>query len=148
MTHRPLNFALASLTLLAGSAFAAPLAGAASAAKAAAPAVVQAASPAASPSACAGAIPAATPVEFSVGLQLSDPAGALSLEQAVSDPSNASYRHYLTPAQWERRFAPSKASVEAVSSWLQSQGIAVEDVTSDRMTIEASAPAATIEPGF
>jgi subtilase family serine protease len=148
MTHRPLSFALASLTILAGSALALPLTGAAQAAKAAAPAVVQAASPAATPAARVSATPAAAPVEFSVGLQLSDPAGAVALEQAVSNPASASYRHYLTPAQWERRFAPSKASVEAVSSWLQSQGIVVEDVTPDRMTIDASAPAATVERAF
>jgi subtilase family serine protease len=145
MTHRPLSFAFVSLALAVGSALAAPLAGAATTPS---PAVLQAASPAATPSARVGATPAAAPVEFSVGLQLSDPAGALALEQAVSDPTSKSYRHYLTPGQWERRFAPSKASVEAVSSWLQAQGIAVEDVTSDRMTIDAAAPAATIERAF
>jgi subtilase family serine protease len=148
MTHRPLSYALVSLAIVAGSAFVSPLTGVAQAAKAAAPAVVQGASPAATPAARVSATPAAAPVEFSVGLQLGDPAGAVALEQAVSNPASASYRDYLTPAQWERRFAPSKASVEAVSSWLQSQGIAVEAVTPDRMTIEASAPAATIEKAF
>ena len=145
MTHRPLSFALASLALAAGAALVPPAAGAANASS---PAVLQPASPAATPAARVGATPAASPVEFSVGLQLSDPAGAVALEQAVSDPASASYRHYLTPAQWERRFAPSKASVEAVSRWVQSQGIAVEDVTPDRMTIDAAAPAATIERAF
>ena len=145
MSCRPVSYALASFSLLACAALAPPVAGAAKVA----PAVVQAASPAATPSARVGATPATASVEFSVGLQLGDPAGALALEQAVSDPTSASYRQYLTPAQWERRsFAPSKASVEAVSAWLKSQGIAVEDVTPDRMTIEASAPAATIERAF
>jgi subtilase family serine protease len=145
MTHRPISYALASFSLLACLALTPSVAGAA---KVSAPAVLQAASPAATPSARVGATPATASVEFSVGLQLSDPAGALTLEQAVSNPSSASYHQYLTPAQWERRFAPSKASVEAVSAWLKSQGIAVEDVTPDRMTIEASAPAVTIEKAF
>ncbi len=145
MEHRPVNYALASFALLACALLAPSVTEAATVST---PAVVQAASPAATPLARVGATPATAPVEFSVGLQPSDPAGAVALEQAVSDPSSASYRHYLTPAQWERRFSPSKASVEAVSAWLQAQGIAVEDVTPDRMTIEASAPAATIERAF
>ncbi|HUA75270.1 MAG TPA: S53 family peptidase [Solirubrobacteraceae bacterium] len=94
------------------------------------------------------ATPAPTPVEFTVGLEPSDPASAAALARAVSDPSSASYRHFLTAAQWEKRFSPSKASVEAVSAWLGSQGIAVGAVSPDRMTIQASATAATIERAF
>ncbi|HTZ85422.1 MAG TPA: S53 family peptidase [Solirubrobacteraceae bacterium] len=94
------------------------------------------------------ATPAQAPVEFSVGLEPSDPAGAAAFARAVSDPTNASYRHFLTTAQWEKRFSPSKSSVEAVSAWLSSQGIAVEGVSADRMTIQASTSAATIEHAF
>jgi subtilase family serine protease len=104
--------------------------------------------PAASPGSRLEATPSSMPIEFDVGLELSDPAGAVALQRAVSDPSSASYRHYLTPAQWERRFSPSKASVEAVTGWLQSQGVAVEAVSSDRLTVQATASAATIERAF
>jgi subtilase family serine protease len=38
--------------------------------------------------------------------------------------------------------------VRAVSAWLRSNGITVEAVTPDRMTVEASAPAATVERAF
>ncbi len=50
---------------------------------------------------------ASTPVEFDVALQLRDPAGAAALERAVSDPTSASYRRFLTAAQWEARFSPA-----------------------------------------
>jgi subtilase family serine protease len=148
MRHRRLNFARVSPILGAGALLTGIAPSAADAAQASTPAVVQQASPAAAPANRVAATPATAPVEFSVGLQLGDPAGAAAFEQAVSDPSSASYGRYLKPGQWERRFAPSKASVEAVSAWLTSQGIAVEDVTPDRMTIEASAPAATVEKAF
>jgi subtilase family serine protease len=112
------------------------------------PSVVQSPSPAATPANQVSPTPSAAPVDFSVGLQLSDPAGAVALQQAVSDPSSPSYRHFLTAAQWEKRFSPTQASVDAVSSWLRAQGIAVEAVTPDRMTVQASAPAATVEKAF
>jgi subtilase family serine protease len=101
--------------------------------------------PAGSP---AAATPANATIEFEASLRLRDPAGAVALERAVSDPSSASYRQYLTPAAWERRFSPTQTSVNAVTAWLSSQGIAVEGVTPDRMTVHASAPASTVERAF
>ena len=101
--------------------------------------------PAAAPLA---ATPAETPIEFDVSLRLPDAAAAAAFERAVSDPTSPSYRHFLTPAQWEQRFSPSQASVRSVTAWLSSQGIDVEGVTPDRMTVHASAPASTVERVF
>ncbi len=89
-----------------------------------------------------------TPIEFDVSLQLRDPQGAQELARAVSEPGGPQYRHYLTAAQWERRFSPSQASVDSVTRWLRSDGITVEGVTADRMTVEANASAATVEQAF
>jgi subtilase family serine protease len=111
-------------------------------------AVIQDASPAATPASRVEATPAAAPVEFDVNLQLGEAAGAQALAQAVSDPSSASYRQYLSPAQWERRFSPSQASVKTVTEWLAGQGITVAGVSPDRLTVQASAPAATVEKAF
>jgi subtilase family serine protease len=127
-------------TLALGAAVQAPLAGAAS--------VVQASSPLAKPSNSAGPTPSATPIEFSVGLTPSDQAGAEALARAVSSPGSSSYRRFLTAAQWEKRFSPSQAAVNSVKSWLREQGIAVESVTADRMTIQASGSAAQIQKAF
>ena len=105
-------------------------------------------SPANRPHAAVRATPASSMIEFDVGLKPADEAGALALVQAVSDPASPDYRHFLTPAQWERRFSPSGAAVRAVTAWLRSNGITVEAVTPDRMTVQASAPAATVERAF
>ena len=144
--RRAVTVALASLVLPMGSVvLAAADAGASTPATRAA---IQGASSAATPSSKVGTTPGATTVDFNVGLQLSDPTGAVALEQAVSDPTGPSYRHYLTATQWEQRFSPSAASVAAVTSWLRSTGIAVDAVSPDRMTVQASASAATVERAF
>jgi len=143
MTHPRTIIAVVSLGL--GIA-AAPLAAPAVAAPQ--PALVQPAAPAATPAARVGATPASASIEFDVGMKLGNAAGAVALARAVSDPTSPGYRRFLTPAQWESRFSPSESSVRAVTSWLASQGITVAGVTPDRLTIEASASAATIERAF
>ena len=96
---------------------------AAAASSAPAPAtVLQSSSPVAAPANQLGAAPPNEPIEFNVGLAPGDLAGAAALARAVTDPSSPSYRHFLTPAEWESRFSPSQASVDSVTSWLQSQG--------------------------
>src|SRR5882757_1335084 len=104
MKRRQVIATLATLGLAIG-AFSAPSALAAPApAPAPAPSVLQSASPAATPSSLIGASAPGESIDFSVGLQPGDPAGAAAFAQAVTDPSSPSYRHFLTPAQWESRF--------------------------------------------
>lgn len=95
-----------------------------------------------------GATDPSTSFDFNVGLQLRNAAGAVAEAQAVSDPSSASYRQYLTTRQWERQFSPTRSSVAAVTGWLQSQGITVDAVTPDRMTVEATGTAAQVASAF
>jgi subtilase family serine protease len=147
MRRRSLSATVVSLGLgVAAGALAAPIAGANT--TPVSQAVVQSASPLAAAATQLGATPAATPVEFSVSLQLRNPAGAVSLAQAVSEPTSSSYGQYLTPAEWEARFSPTEGAVALVSAWLRLRGITVTSVTPDRMTIHASASAETIEQAF
>jgi subtilase family serine protease len=73
----------------------------------------------------AGPADASDSVGFRVYLGWKNPDAVLSLAQAVSDPRRASYRHYLTPAQFRQQFAPSQADVNAVQSWLRSEGFTI-----------------------
>jgi subtilase family serine protease len=140
----------AGIAILVSVGLAVPLAtpALAGASAAQASAVVQSSSPAATGANEVTTTPAATSIDFNVGLALSDPSGAAAFEQAVSDPTSASYRQYLTPAEWESRFSPTQASVDAVTSFLRSQGIAVDAVTPDRLTVQATGTAASIERAF
>jgi len=88
------------------------------------------------------------PVHVRVYLSWSDPAGAASLAQAVSDPSSTQYGHYLTPAAFRQRFAPTAASVNAVQSWLTSQGFAIVHVPSNGHYVAAEATVAQATAAF
>jgi subtilase family serine protease len=95
-----------------------------------------------------GAIAKSAQVEFELVLKLPDAAGAQSLVQAVSTPGSASYRHYLTAAQWESRFSPSASEVNSARQWLVSEGFKVGATSKDRITISASGTAAQVESAF
>jgi subtilase family serine protease len=139
MSYSRLTAVLGSIVVLA--LIAAPVASAGQS-------VVQAASPLAQQTTPEGATPPSTAVEFVVGLTPADQSGAEALAQAVSTPGSASYRHFLTPAQWEKSYSPKASSVTAVERWLSEQGITVEGVSADRLSISASASAATVEHAF
>ena len=66
----------------------------------------------------------------SIGIRVylgwTDPAAVEALAKAVSDPGSASYGQYLTPQQFRQQFAPSQSQVNAVQSWLRSQGFRVD----------------------
>lgn len=64
-------------------------------------------------------------IGFRVYLGWTDPAAVEALAKAVSDPKSASYGQYLTPQQFRQKFSPSQSQVNAVQSWLRSQGFSI-----------------------
>ena len=93
-----------------------------------------------------GPVAAAQPVPVDVVLAPSDPSGLAALVAAVQDPSSPSYHHWLTPAQFAARFAPSAAQVRSVTSWLAARGLAAH--RSSEFTLSAAADAATVARGL
>jgi subtilase family serine protease len=87
-------------------------------------------------------------VGFRVYLGWTDPAGAAALAHAVSDPVSSSYGKYLTPAQFHQRFSPSQASVGAVTSWLRSQGFAIDYTPSNNLYVAAEGTVAQASAAF
>jgi subtilase family serine protease len=87
-------------------------------------------------------------VGFRVYLGWNDPSGVVALAQAVSDPNSASYRDYLTPAQFRARFAPSQAQVGAVQSWLRGEGFSVEYTPQNNHYVSAEGTVAQTEAAF
>lgn len=67
-------------------------------------------------------------VNATVYLAARNQAGLAAYAAAASTPGNARYGHYLTAAQLRARYAPSKAQVTAVESWLRSAGLTVTKV--------------------
>jgi hypothetical protein len=48
------------------------------------------------------------------------------------------YRHFLTPAQYRSRFAPSAASVAAVGGYLRAAGLRIAPVPGNHLYVRAS----------
>lgn len=83
----------------------------------------------AEPSADRGPAADGKPISVRVYLAGQDPAGLTRYAGQVADPGSPSYRHYLTPAQFEQRFGPTDAQIRAVRSWLTGAGLAVTAIT-------------------
>src|SRR5262245_8860982 len=75
-------------------------------------------------------------------------AGLEAVARAVSDPANASYHHFLTPAAVRARFAPSQATVDTVKAWLQGSGLEVLDVPANNLYVEVIGNAAQMASTF
>jgi subtilase family serine protease len=109
---------------------------------------IQGKAPAAVPANEASPTPSDELIEFNVGVELKDLAGAEAFAQEVTDPTSRKYRRYLTPQRWENRYSPSARADREVVASLRSAGIKIVAVTPDRMTIEAEGTAAQIEAYF
>src|ERR1700687_2390855 len=95
-----------------------------------------------------GAADASDSVGFRVYLGWKNPDAVLSLAQAVSNPRSASYRHYLTPAQFRQQFAPSQADVNAVQSWLRGQGFSIVHTPQNNHYVSAEGTIAQASSAF
>ncbi len=124
------------------------IAGTASAATAGRTQLLNSRSPAAATTPQTGQASASTQMDFEVDLALPDPGAAQAFSQAVSTPGNALYQQFLTPSQWEARFAPTQASVDQVTSFLTQNGFTVGDVSADRMAVEATGTVQQVEQTF
>jgi subtilase family serine protease len=96
----------------------------------------------------AGDAEAAKKLSFRVYLKMRDRAGAEATARAVSDPSSATFRKYLSTDQVRQRYAPQASSVSAVRSWLQSGGFQLGQVPANNLYVEATGTVAAVERAF
>src|ERR1700733_6314632 len=78
-------------------------------------------------------------MQIGIGLKDPNPAGEAALESAQQNPASPAYQHFLTPAQFDSRFAVSKATFAKVLTWLQKGGAHVIDTPGPRNYVEVSA---------
>src|SRR5215470_3870853 len=62
---------------------------------------------------------------FLVTLKDRNPAGLAALARAVNSPGNSRFRHFLTPAEYTSKFAPTAAEASAAAHWLRTQGLTI-----------------------
>ena len=74
-----------------------------------------------------------------------------ALSQFLDDQQNknsSNYHHWLTPDGFGQRFGPSAGDLNAVTSWLRSQGFQVTSTSKGRTSIEFSGTAALVQQAF
>jgi subtilase family serine protease len=74
--------------------------------------------------------------------------GAEELAKAVTTPGSASYGQYVNANEFRKQFAPSQAQVNAVKSWLRSQGFDVGYTPQNNHYVQAEGTVAQAEAAF
>lgn len=64
------------------------------------------------------------------------------------DKSSPNYHAWLTPQQFGQQFGPADADIQTVTTWLQSHGFQVTNVTAGRTLIEFSGSAGQVRSAF
>ncbi|GAA4178687.1 S53 family peptidase [Gryllotalpicola koreensis] len=95
-----------------------------------------------------GDLPGGQRIPFRVVVNNSHQPSIDALITDVTDPKSKDYGKYLTPAQYDARYAPSAADVKSVESFLTSQGIQVTAVGQGNKWIDASGTAAQVGKAF
>jgi subtilase family serine protease len=85
-------------------------------------------------------------VTATVALNLRDAAALQALVASLHNPASPIYRHFLTPAEFQARFAPDSAAVSRVTAALRQQGLFAEVVGGTLLQVSGSASA--IERAF
>jgi xanthomonalisin len=74
-----------------------------------------------------------------------------ALDQFLADiynPKSANYRHYLSVAEFTKRFGPAEDDYAAVVNYLTAQGLTVTQTTANRYLIDVDAKVADVERVF
>ena len=95
-----------------------------------------------------GALPDATKLKVTVALEPRDPAALAAFATAVSTPGSPVYRHYISAAQFARRFGPTPAQSSSVQSSLRAHGLEPGAVTANGLAIPVTATAGAVAGAF
>jgi subtilase family serine protease len=95
-----------------------------------------------------GMVPAAQRMHVTVTLQPRDPSALAAYARAVSTPGSPSYRRYLTPTQFARRFGATAGQISSVRRSLLADGLTPGRVSRGALSISVVAGAAQLERAF
>ena len=87
-------------------------------------------------------------MRLTVALAPRDPIALSSYAAAVGDPTSPDYRHYLTPAEFRARFAPTRSTLIRVEAALRRHGLLPGTVTANGLAVHVRASGAAIEHAF
>jgi subtilase family serine protease len=99
------------------------------------------------PNATKTGLMSARQMSVDVVLQPGNEAGLNSLLGSLYTPGSADYDHWLAAGQFDSRFAPSRATVQAVTAYLQGKGLTVQP-TASPFLLRAVGSSARIDTAF
>jgi pseudomonalisin len=95
-----------------------------------------------------GATAPSTVLHLDVALAQRNATQAASALKAMYTPGSATYRHFLTPAQYAASYAPTAAQVSTVTSYLRGAGLTNVAVATNQQLVTADATVATASKAF
>lgn len=95
-----------------------------------------------------GALDPASTLRVTVALQMQNTQALQNLVQQQATPGSANFNKYITPAQFNATYAPSSASVKAVSDYLAGAGLSNISVERNRLFVTATGTVAQVEAAF
>lgn len=95
-----------------------------------------------------GRLPATQHLRLNIMLPLRDTNGLMQFVKDVQNPSSANFHHFLTPAQFDERFAPTEADYQTVIQFAKTHHFTVTRTVPGRSLIEIDGAVADIEQAF
>ena len=93
-------------------------------------------------------MPAAESLRLDVVLPLRDKAGLDKFVKDLYDPSSPSFRRFLTVAEFTSQFGPSQEDYDALTSYVNSNGLQVVGGSRDGMEVQVEGSVAAIQAAF
>jgi subtilase family serine protease len=93
-------------------------------------------------------LPSTQRLSLAISLPLRNESGLRDLIQQIYDPQSASYRQYLSVAEFTERFGPTQADYDAAIRFAKANGLRVVDTAANRLVLDVEGPVADIENAF
>ncbi len=87
-------------------------------------------------------------MQLAIALPLRNQTELTALLNALYDPASLSYHHYLSVAEFTRRFGPAEIDYKTAVSFFKEKGLKVTSLSANRFMIEAEGSVADIERIF
>ena len=91
--------------------------------------------------------PSAT-ISLVIALPLRNQPELRDLLARLYDPADPQYGQYLTPQEFTDRFGPTQSDYDLLETYMRSQGLAVTGAHSNRLLLDISGSAQTVEAAF
>ena len=95
-----------------------------------------------------GMLPSNHVMNLDIVLPLRDPAGLKRFLAALYNPASPSYRHFITPQEFTRRFGPTLQDYDAVVQFARDHGFEVTGGSRDGLDVQISGPVWAVEAAF